>query len=155
MVFAPTNNPHDTSDQTVGNIPFFPPVAVADFRNAVRATDTVTDERVVHALRRAIVDTNRELRAWRAAKQAAGFESLAEIPSDDYDGISELTHHYLTAVYAFAKAQIIERFNDVDTTEEGLKRFIGFSSGHEAYLREAREAIRNILDEPHLTVELI
>jgi len=159
MVFAPTNNPNDTSDQTVNNITFFPAIAVADFKAATRAQDTVTDERVIQALRTAISDVNRELADWRATQESLGYNTLAEVPSDNYgsveDPITEHTHWYLTAVYAKTKAQIIEVYNDIDTTEEGLKRFVGFSGTEEAYQREAREAIRNILGEPHMTVELI
>lgn len=159
MVFAPSNNPNDTSDQTVNNIPFFPGVAVADFRAATRAQDTVTDKRVIQALRTAIIDVNRELSEWRAAQELLGYGTLEAVPADDYgDGqtlLSELTHWYLTAVHAKAKAQIIEYYNDSDTSEEGLKRFVGFAGPKEAYQREAREAIRNILGEPHVTVELI
>jgi hypothetical protein len=159
MVFAPTNNPNDTSDQTVSNITFFPAIAVAAFRAATRAQDTVTDQRVIQALRTAIIDVNRELAEWRGAQLLLGYATLAEVPADNYgteqEPLSELTHWDLTAVYSMAKAQLIEVYNDIDTTEEGMRRFIGFNGTEDGYRREAREAIRNILREPHLTVELI
>lgn len=155
MVFAPTNNPNDTSDQTVTNLAFFPNILVAAFRTAVRLQDTVTDERVVKALTTAMMDVNRELADWKAAQILLGYNTLAEVASQNYGAITELQHYYMNAVYSKAKAELVEFYNDSDTTSEGLRRFIGFLPAGEAYLREAKEAIRNILGDPHMTVELI
>lgn len=155
MVFVATNNPNDTSDQTVTNIAFFPNFLVADFRTAVRLQDTVTDERVVRALTTAMMDVNRELSAWKDAQVVLGYNTLAEVPAQNYGTVTEYQHYYTNAVYSKAKAELVEFYNDSDTTDEGLRRFIGFLPAGEAYLRESKEAIRNILGESHLTVELI
>jgi len=159
-VFAPTNNPNDTSDQTVNNIDFFPDIKVADFRKATRSQDSVTDGRVIEALRSAVITVNNQLSTWKAEQIVLTYASLADVPSDDY-GIdaqspySELTHHYLTAVYSFTKALLLEKFRDIGTTSEGNQRADDFEQNEEAYRREARKSIRKILDKPFVSIELI
>lgn len=157
-VFAPTNNPNDASDQTVGNLAFYPAIEVATFRSATRTQDTVTDQRVIQAMRTAIRDTNRELAVWRAEQEAAGHATLADVPGDGDYGDGEPgtpTHRYLTAVYSRAKALLVEWYRDENTTDPGDARATGYASTRDVYLREAIEAVRDLLGEPRTTVELI
>ncbi|MBD3610556.1 MAG: head completion/stabilization protein [Gammaproteobacteria bacterium] len=160
MVFKASNDPNNTRNQTIDNLDFYPAIDVAKFRDATRLQDTVTDGRVVEALRTSVMDINRELASWRTTQEEQGYTTLAEVPADDYgpdaqNPLSEYSHFYLVAVYSSAKALLIEFYNDIDTSEEGLRRFVGFEATKDVYLREAREAIRNILGTNHATVELI
>ena len=159
-VFAPVNNPNDTSDQTVKNLPFFPGITVKGFRDSTRSQDTVTDGRVIEALRSSIITVNDQLSEWREAQELLNYATLADVPSDDYmieggNAYSELTHHYYTAVYSFAKASLLEKFRDVGTTTEGAQRADDFEQSEEGYRREARKSIRKILGKPFVTIELI
>lgn len=159
-VFAPVNNPNDTGDQTVKNIAFFPDITVKQFRDATRSQDTVTDGRVIEALRSSIITVNDQLSTWKGEQELLTYATLADVPSDDY-GIdaqapySELTHHYLTAVYSFTKALLIEKFRNVGTTAEGNQRADDFEQSEDAYRREARKSIRKITGKAFVTIELI
>lgn len=161
MVFVPTNNPNDTSDQIIKNIAFYPDIAVAAFRTAVRLQDTITDDRVLEALRSALIDANTELAAWKAVQELAGYATIQDVPSDDHrlDGdvgeYTALTHHYFAAVYSFTKAALLSKYRDSDITPEGAKRADEFENTEEDYRREGRKAISRILGIPVMTVELI
>jgi len=155
-VFAPTVNPNDTSDQTITNIAFYPDVAVADFRDVMRVQDTVTDERTIQALTSAMISTNKSLKEWLAVKQAAGYVLLADVPADVVGAVSEYTHHYLTAVYSDAKAQIVRKYVDIDTqTEDGRKAAQELRNHYGTYKRDAGNSIRHILGKPEITSELL
>lgn len=154
-VFSPTNSPRSATGQILSNRSFWPDIAIDDFRSATRQADTITDARVTHALITAMIRVNGELAAWRLQRQNEGLISLDQVPGDDYNGVRALVHHYHTAVYAEAKAQLIEYYKDAGTTEEGLKRFIQFTDPVDAYRREARTAIRAILGKSRATIELI
>ena len=155
MQFAPTNNPNDTSDQTVGNIDFFPAIAVADFRRDTRVQDTVTDYRVMLAIRSAMIKTNKELATWQATQVTAGHATLAAVPADKYDDISRLVHLYTNAIYAKAKAIIIAKYRDTDSTRAGDDRADEIENTEDDYHGEHREAVRAILGVSRATVELL
>jgi len=153
--FAPTA-PNDAGGVLIQNDGFFPDFTVADFRDATRLQDTVTDGRVLQALRTAMMDVNRELRPWQSERQAEGHAGLFLVPSVHYGDQSELMHWYLVAVFSRAKAQILEQYRDIDTADkQGSSRAAAFEGTREGYLREAREAIRNVLGRRHATIELI
>lgn len=154
-VFAPTVDPNSTSGQSVVNIAFFPDVSVDAFRATTRLQDTVTDGRVVQALRESVITINNELRAWREQQTALGYDSLGSVPADAYGDITELEHHYLAAVYAHAKALLMEQYRDIDSTDAGKRRAAEFDGTVDSWRREAREAVRAILGTPRATVELI
>ncbi len=154
-VFAPTVDPNSTEGQTVSNIAFFPAISVDAFRSTTRMQDTVADGRVVQAIRESVITTNRELTAWRAAQTALGYADIGSVPADAYGDITELEHHYLSAVYAHAKALLMEQYLDIDSTETGQRRAAEFDGTVDSWRREAREAIRAILGIPRATVELI
>jgi len=153
--FVAAADPNNTSDQTVGNTDFYPAITVAAFRAATRAQDSITDQRIIEALRSAIIGMNGELSAWQAEQEALGYFTLDAVPADLYDTISELTHHYLTAVYSRAKAQILEYYRDADNSDAGEDRADELDNTRDAYLSDARRSIRKILGEPQMTVELI
>ncbi len=156
MVFAPTVNANDTANPTLANLPFYPDLQVEQFRAVTRTQDSVTDKRVEQALRTAMIDTNRELTQWCKKQEKNGHQTLDDVPSLTYGAASELNHQYHAAVYAQAKATLLEQYRDIDTNgPKGEARAGAFESGRDGYLREAREAIRNILGRSHLTVELI
>ena len=155
-VFAPTNNPNDTRADTIANAPFFPDISVADFVETTRAQDTITDKRLKHALTIAILETNRELATWRAQQETLGFTTLADVPTVNVGGTSEFVLHYLNAVYCLAKAALLEKFRDVDTTKpDGNGRANEFENTIDDYLAESSNSISAILGRNNYTVELI
>jgi len=155
MAFAATNNPNDTSDQTVTNLPFYPSIVVTVFKKAVRLQDSVTDQRVIESIRSAMIAVNDQLVTWQAAQVALGYATLAEVPSDDYSDVTKFQHCYLRAVYATTKAELLDYYRDSSTTDKGNERADEFETTTESYLTEAKTAIRKILGKPRSTIELI
>ena len=62
---------------------------------------------------------------------------------------------YQRAVYATAKAELIERYRDFDSTDAGQRRAETMELSVDDYRRQARYAIRDILGRPRATVELL
>lgn len=127
-------------------------------RDAIRLDGTVTDTRLRDATVAAIIHVNSEVKSLKASAIGAGNAHLADIPADQVDGKSILVAHYLRAVYCTAKADLIERYADYDTTATSLddKKLVGFlANGHEDQRRNAQWAISDLLGRHHVTVELI
>lgn len=154
-IFAPTTDPNHTALQIIANSPFWPAIAVDEFRATTRLQDTITDGRVIQALTESLLSTNRELAAWRDIQIALGYTELGSVPAERIGDKTALEHHYLSAIYAQAKARLMEQYRDIDTTVDGKHRAAEFEGTIESWRRTAREAIRALLGTPRATVELI
>lgn len=154
-VFSPTNNPNDVSDQTVTNTAFYPDFPVADYKAATRALDTITDQRVIEALKSAIIAVNDQLKSWSTNHIDMGRATLADIPADDIGGESKYLHLYRTAVYARTQANLITKYRNSDTkTAGGNDRADEFENTVDDYLAEMKTAISKLLGETRLRVWL-
>lgn len=141
--------------QPIVNDGFFPDIDPADVRDTIRINGTVTEQRLVEAIRDAVAAVNRELASWRADQVAAGHIKIDDIPAGQVAGESVLLHHYLRAVYQLTNADLVERYRDFDTTAAGNKHAQDLDSSIDESRRNARWAVLDILGQPHLTVELI
>lgn len=161
MSFIAVDNPPPANPEPppVHNLAFWPPITLARFRDAYRVTEAVTDERAVTALQAAVILINDELEAWRQAQQAEGHATLAEVPAQSYgEGEAATTakvHHYQAAVYHTAKARILERYRDYDSTKSGHDRADALDDTADEHHKLARHALRALQDLPLTVVELI
>lgn len=91
----------------------------------MRVDSTVTTSRLINALKNAIIETNHELWQWQQNEIRLGFQTLDAIPANHiHDGEkaeSELVYLYRRAVFCNAKANLTERYRDIDTTLNGNK----------------------------------
>ena len=149
--FIATNSPATAAEQVINN-GFFPDVDPALFRTVMRVDQTVTPARAVRALQDAMIAVNKELHTWQLD---AKVPSLSDIPSESYGDKSRLEHLYRTALFARAKALLVESYRDYDSTKSGHDRADAMETRVDDYLRQSREAIRNLLGVPRMTVELI
>ena len=155
-VFATTNDPNNTRGQIVTNDGFYPDIQVDDFIEKNRTQDTIADGRLLQVLTTAMMDVNRELKNWQAQQTLAGYTTLNDVPAIQYGNLSELVHLYTVAVYARAKAWLLEKWRDIDTTRpDGNKRANEFENTVNDYEQEARNAISAIMGQNMITVELI
>lgn len=134
---------------------FWPDVNLGKVRDTVRLDGTVTDDRLKHAAVAAIIDVNRDLKAFKEGQQKAGYTALADVPAEHVDEVSELVSLYLRAVYCRLKANLMERYADYDSTAKGLSNASEQNETITDLYRDARFAIRDILGVSHVTVELI
>lgn len=140
---------------TITNNTFFPDLKLADFRAQYRVDDTVTDERITQQLSTAMMGVNYELWFWQNKQVSEGYNSLEDVPGENYGNITDKQHYYYTAVFAKAKALIIEKYRDFDSTGHGNDKADNMGSLIDDYKTESREAIRRLLAISRSTVELI
>lgn len=154
-VFAPTTDPNQKAGQTISNSQFWPAISIDEFRATTRLQDTITDGRVQQALTESMLSANRELTAWRDSQLTLGYAELGSVPAERIGEKTALEHHYLSAIYAQAKARLMEQYRDIDTTVDGKHRAAEFEGTIESWRRTARESIRALLGAQRATIELI
>ena len=102
---------------------------------------TFTNERLVFALTLAITDANRALNSWQVAKETAGYSALTDVPAVSVNNVSTLVTFYKQAVYSFTKANLLEKYRDYDTTNQGGKKADNLEPNIDIHRRDARWAI--------------
>lgn len=149
----------DAPDATViANDGFFPDIDLAHFRRSARVRDTVTIDRLRDAVLSAIITVGNDLDAWAAARRAAGAVDLAgitDMPNGKLGGETRLVILYRRAVYAFAKADVVERYRDTDLTGAGQRRVEELDPSIGELRRDGAWAVRDILGTTRTCVELI
>jgi hypothetical protein len=141
--------------QPVKNDGFFPDVDLSDVRRVVRLDGTVSNDRLLESIVVAMALTNRDLADWKQAQIDAGYTSLDLVPAAQINEASVLLSHYKRAVYYAARADLIERYRDFDTTGAGDRLADELADSISDARRNARWAVLDIVGRAHLTVELI
>lgn len=156
MSFLGTPLPAPAAEEPpIVNDGWFPDVDPAQARDALRLDGTVTPVRLRAALVAAIAGLNDELRDYAAAQRAQGVAKLADVPSHKIDGESTQLMQYRRAVHCIAKADLIERYRDFDTTGQGDKRAAELEESVCDLRRNARWAVSDLLGLRRTVVELI
>lgn len=135
---------------SISNDGFFPNVALADLRMRVKLRDSVTVERLTDAVCDAVLWANAQLATWRASQQA---ETLADVDAPQINGTSRLLYLYQRAIDAETKAQLVERYRDMDLTGAGDRRVNELDASIGELRRDAIHAIRDFLGVPRTRVE--
>lgn len=157
MAITPTSSQQPEAVE-VENDGWFPPIHLHHMRDAMRLDGTVTDARLTQAVVDAILHVNEELKAWKHIHITAGHPALADVPASQVNRESKLVIHYRRAVYSTAKADLLEKYRDYDSTASSMadKKSMEYLDNAPAeQRRNAHWAISNLLGLPHLTVELI
>jgi hypothetical protein len=115
----------------------------------------INDDRLLFALTLAISQTNSELVDWQIKQQGMGYLSVDDVPSEQTNNTSRLVILYKQAVFSFAKASLLEKYRDFDTTALGNKKAENLEPNIDVYRRDARWAISDIQGKKRSTVELI
>jgi hypothetical protein len=152
----PSSSPSapDTADLVDGG-GFYPPVEISNFRDSMRVSTAITDTRVRDALRSAILTVRVELRAWAAAKVAAGAPTLDAVECDEVDFEPVLVVLYRRALFSFAAAELVETHNDISATKDGKDRIEEQLLTADEHRRNGTHAIRDILGVSRTSVGLI
>ncbi|KAF1021900.1 MAG: hypothetical protein GAK30_01589 [Paracidovorax wautersii] len=136
---------------------FWPAIDLAEMRDAVRLDGTTTPPRLRAAVVEAIAATIAQLQAWADQRIAEGHATLASVPAATVDGTSVHVQRFTRAVQCHAKANLIERYSDYDTTGRARKddQEENRDTQAEQHRRDATWAIRDIIGTTRLAVELI
>ncbi len=151
----------DETATVIPNLSFYPDIELLHFQKTTRVDETHLPERQIHALKTALREVNQDLQTWRNTLYALNPAptKLDETKGDIY-GEGDAAEHekvsdYLTAVYAKAKAKLIEKYRDYDTTKSGRMQDDEKIPNADEYHQESREAVRRIMGTDRCTVELI
>lgn len=146
-----------SADRLIETGTFFPPVDPTLFRSEHRVSDSVTADRVRQALIAAIIGVARDLGAWARARQAEGSAMIAQVTTDlpEIDGENPLVLLYRRAVSTAAKAELVERYRDMDITGAGNRGAEVLDPSIGELRRDSIFAIRDILNVGRTAVELI
>ncbi|AOH83613.1 head completion/stabilization protein [Sphingomonas panacis] len=144
-----------TVEAPIANDGWFPDVDVASLRASLRLRDSVTPERLRGSALNAIITVGDQLVAWQAARAAAGHASLGAVPAPMLDGQSRLVLLYARAVAAYTKADLVERYRDVDQTAAGQRNVGELDSSIEELRRDGLHAVRDMRRVTRTFVELI
>ncbi|WP_251978555.1 head completion/stabilization protein [Salinicola avicenniae] len=139
----------------ITNNGFWPDIQPREFRERHRIDTTITQGRVVAALEIAVASLNRQLSDYQLDRQAAGHRTADAVPPEVWQIDGHAGRLYRQGVFAEAHAQLLESYRDFTATREGDERGEAKSDAAEAYRRDARWAVSEIIGEPHTTVELI
>lgn len=157
MSFVAPNTPDNAieSDETIDNYEFFPNLSLMEFRTGMRVDSVTTKERAIHALYRAMLEVNGRLWSWVSQQQQNGVGSLENAPQKSGHPAGALKKLYFTAVWSLAKAELVERLPDYDTTNSGKEKAEAIEPSAETYRRDASWAINDITGAARTTIELI
>ncbi len=144
-----------TTHQTINNNGFFPAIRTDEFVKTQKLDGVIADDRLLFALTLAISQTNMELVSWQIKQEGMGYFNLDDVPSEPINNISRLVTLYKQAVFSFAKASLLEKYRDFDTTALGNKKAENVETNIDAYRRDARWAISDIQGKQRSVVELI
>lgn len=148
----------DTTPQPetiVVNDGFFPDIDPADVRSVARITDSISPPRLRAAILAAIMSAEIDLRSFAAAQIAAGYATLADVPAPKLDGQSVQLIRYHRVIACYAKAELIDRHRDFDTTGAGMDKADELTPTMGELRRDAMHAIRDMLGKTRTTVDLI
>ncbi len=155
-------DPVDETDSEAATLPividgWYPPIAPDLFRREHKIAADVTADRVREVLVAGIFAVVRDLGDWSRRHRAGGIATLAAVPSDlpRIDGQDPLVLLFRRAVFTQAKAELVERYRDMDITGAGTRgvETLGPSIGE--LRRDSVHAVRDILGVGRTTVELI
>lgn len=139
----------------VVNDGFFPNIEPAAVREAARIPLSITSARLRAAILGAIMTVEIDLRAFALASAAAGHATLANVPAPQLDGQSLQLIRYQRAIALYAKAELIERHRDFDTTAAGGAQADELTASIGELRRDAQHAVRDLLGRTRTVVDLI
>lgn len=145
----------DPASAVIANDGWFPDIDPALFREQQRIREAVTPARAREALIAAILAVGLDLAGWAAGHRAAGAAKLEEIAAPKIDGTSKLVLLYRRAVFTAAKAEVVERYRDIDITSAGQRKAEDLDPSVGELRRDSLFAIRDMLGVGRVAVELI
>ncbi|HHH0809780.1 TPA: head completion/stabilization protein [Yersinia enterocolitica] len=148
-------SPSEGPDVTITSAAFWPEISLNHMRKVMRLDGNVTTERLKEAVIEAISNTNGQLRAWRSEQEAAGVMTLEDVEAEEVAGESIRVQRYRRAVYCHAKANLTERYRDMDTTGDGNKRADALDPQITDLWRDARWAISDVQGRERGIAELV
>ncbi len=146
-------NTVDTTPLIVTNDGWYPDVDLSLLRRIHQIDDSVANERLQHAVTKAVISVNAELTEWQCDKVKSGYDSLADVPTPELGTLKSTEFLYLNAVYATTLAILNYRYWAVaDTVGKTLgaqqASTAALSESADEYQRERWESLQLLRGEP-------
>ncbi|MCW2410884.1 MULTISPECIES: head completion/stabilization protein [unclassified Sphingobium] len=151
---APESGP-PPAETVIENDGFFPAIDPREIRELARITSSITAPRLRGAILAAMDATEIDLRAWVAEQTGKGHATLADVPAPQLGGESRNLIRYRRIIALLAKAELIDRHRDFDTTAAGASQGDELDESVRELRRDAAHAIRDMLGRTRTTVDLI
>lgn len=149
-------SPISPENAVVAGDSWYPDIDVNAMRDALRITDQVTHARITGAIEGGLLTVEGELAFWRATQESEGATTLEKVePDRTVAGEHRLTLLYTRAVRFHAAAELAELHRDLSATTDGQTRAEPQLLTAEDYRKLATQAVRDILGQPRVAVELI
>ncbi len=156
LVIGPVVGAPAILEPIILNDGWFPDIDPAAIRKISRIPiERVIPERLREALLNAIITVGDDLDRWRVAHLAAGRGRLDHVDPRVIDGENRLVILYHRAIGATAKAELVERQRDIDTTTGGQRDVSDLEPSIGELRRDAIHAVRTILGRGLTDTELI
>ncbi|MEZ0150111.1 MAG: head completion/stabilization protein [Candidatus Reddybacter sp.] len=159
MSFVPSGQPGISPTPALANIGFYPAISPNVFRQQLNVDSTVDEQQVESVLQLSMLEVNQELAAWQTAQEALGTTQLSDTTSVTYGTGAAATNKnvqlYTFAVQHLAKARVLERMRNFDSTASGINKTSEMDTPIGDYRREARRCVRAIMGQTGTVVELI
>ena len=152
IVTAPTPDP---SEPDIVSGPFWPDINPGKVREEQRIDNAIHPGRLKAVLIEAIATVNGDLRDWRLIQQEAGHGRLTDIDDEEIDGEKIKVYRYRRAVGCLAKALLLERYRDMDSTAAGDRKANALADPIDDCRRDYLHAVSDIVGRGRCTVELI
>lgn len=152
-----TPAPPSSETSVLAGDDFFPTIDPAKFLIEMRVVSQITPERVRNALIDAMLDVDRDedLVRLKEGWTAAGHTTLADVPAATFGGEHKLVFLYRRAVYCFAKSALDEKYRDNATTDAGERRAEGVDVTVGSHMRNARNALSDLVGRRRATIDLL
>nr|WP_315025279.1 head completion/stabilization protein [Brevundimonas diminuta] len=160
FVFTPQNAdadvpPVEAPDLVKGD-GFWPDINITDVRDVVRLDTTITPARLRDAVRQAMLDIAAALADWRAGQEAAGINTLSDVPSRmKVDGVSDYVLRWSRAVYSVVGADLGERLVSQTASTAGVDRAQALGQDVLVHQRNVSFAVRDFLGRPRIRARMI
>ncbi len=138
----------DDLDTIAATDDFYPSLSLTRYRQVMRVDDTVTHERAIESIESAIMTICEDVTQWRDKQTVASLSDLST-PRSDKEKLWE------KAVFHRAKALSIEKYRDIDTTNDGHAKAEAMEERIDTYLQRSREFQRLLIDKPRTTIRRI
>lgn len=147
--------PEPAAPDVVSGDGFWPDIDLGDLRAAIRLDTTIPRERLIDAVRVAMLDLARELADWRATNAGAA-ANLQAVPARILiGGVSDYVIYYGRALYSLVGADLGERLLEQSVTSAGVDRREALTAEVDQHRRNARWAINDFAGKRRVTVDLI
>lgn len=144
-----SNNP---VNDTVSNDGFFPDQNLATFQAVYRLPAEYNVETVIDGLNQAIIWTNDQLDEWRQVQEAAGYNTLLDVPASQLGTDSRYTLLYSRAVGCYAKAILLRQFYTIERRPAANNDAKESQESEDIFYEYADAAIADFLGAPRITV---